>query len=150
MAIPSTRDRVPAHTAEHVNARIERETAERVRMLVANPNAIGERLRALDEEWDVERAIEANASVLAFIGVVLGYFVHPYWLALPALVTAFLFQHAIQGWCPPIPVLRRLGFRTTYEIERERHALKAVRGDYDAVSQTNDIAAAALRSAQAR
>jgi hypothetical protein len=33
---------------------------------------------------------------------------------LPALVTAFLFQHAVQGWCPPVPILRRLGFRAVW------------------------------------
>jgi hypothetical protein len=25
------------------------------------------------------------------------------WLILPGIVTAFLFQHAVQGWCPPVP-----------------------------------------------
>jgi hypothetical protein len=56
--------------------------------------------------------LEANAATLAFIGVVLAATVDKRWLALPALVTAFLFQHAVQGWCPPVPVLRGLGFRT--------------------------------------
>ena len=73
------------------------------------PAGIQPRLKELDAEWDIERAIEANASVIAFTGVALGYFVHPYWLALPALVTAFLFQHAVQGWCPPVPILRGWG-----------------------------------------
>jgi hypothetical protein len=45
-------------------------------------------------------------------------------------VTAFLLQHALQGWCPPVPVFRRLGVRTTAEIDRERYALKALRGDF--------------------
>jgi hypothetical protein len=45
-------------------------------------------------------------------------------LALPAAVLGFLLQHAVQGWCPPVPVLRRLGFRTQTEIEDERHALE--------------------------
>ncbi len=52
--------------------------------------------------------------------------------ALPAIVTGFLFQHAIQGWCPPLPVLRRRGFRTAEEINQERYALKALGGDFDA------------------
>jgi hypothetical protein len=52
------------------------------------------------------------------------------WLAIPIIVGAFLFQHAIQGWCPPIPVLRRMGFRTAREIEIERVALKTLRGDF--------------------
>jgi hypothetical protein len=146
MAIPTTRDRVPAHTAEHINQQIERETDERVRELSRRPAGIAERLRQLDAEWDIERAIEANAAALAFVGTVLGFFAHPYWLALPALVTAFLFQHALQGWCPPVPILRRLGFRTIYEIARERHAIKAVRGDYSGVDSAADKATAALHA----
>lgn len=149
MAVPTTKDRVPAHTAEHVNQRIHRETQQRVTRLEAQPAAIGQRLKELDEEWDIERAIEMNAAALALFGTALGYFAHPYWLILPALVTTFLFQHAIQGWCPPVPILRRFGFRTVYEIEQERHALKALRGDYGTVGQATDKAAAAVRAAEA-
>jgi len=49
---------------------------------------------------------------------------------LPAVVGTFLLQHAVQGWCPPLTVFRRLGFRTAGEIARERYALKAMRGDF--------------------
>ena len=147
MAMPTTKDRVPAHTAEHINQRIARETEERVRQLASRPESIPHRLKELDAEWDIERAIEANASALAFIGIALGFFAHPYWLALPALVTAFLFQHAVQGWCPPVPILRRLGFRTAYEIERESTALKAVRGDFEQVQRSADKAGAAMLAA---
>jgi hypothetical protein len=146
MGIASTKDRVPAHTTEHVNDRIKRETELRIQKLASDPPAISSRLKELDSEWDIERAIEANASALAFAGVALGYFAHPYWLALPAVVTAFLFQHAIQGWCPPVPILRRMGFRTVYEIDRERHALKALRGDYEAVARATDKASAAFEA----
>lgn len=149
MAMPTTRDRVPAHTAEQVNERIRRETEERVHHLASEPLNIPRRLRELDAEWDIERAIEANAAALAFVGTALGFFHHPYWLILPALVTAFLFQHAVQGWCPPVPILRRLGFRTVYEIERERHALKVIRGDYANVPSAPDKAAAAMQAARA-
>lgn len=149
MTLPTTRDRVPAHTAEEINERIALETDNRVRAFASMPGGISKRLRELDEEWDIERAIETNASVIAFAGVVLGAFVHPYWLALPALVTAFLFQHAIQGWCPPVPVLRRLGYRTADEISEERQALKAIRGDFEPVAASPDKAAAALIAARA-
>jgi len=121
----STTERVSAHTADAVNRQIGRETEKRVAHFAAHPDEIGSRLHELDREWDVERTLEANASTLAFTGVVLGATVDKRWLALPALVTAFLFQHAIQGWCPPLPILRRLGFRTASEIEQERQALKA-------------------------
>jgi hypothetical protein len=53
------------------------------------------------------------------------------WFLLPIAVQAFFLQHALQGWCPPIPVLRRLGVRTASEIDAERNALKALRGDYE-------------------
>lgn len=149
MAVPTTKYRVPAHTAEHINQRIHRETHVRVKRFEVQPGAIGQRLKQLDEEWDIERAIELNASALAFIGTALGYFAHPYWLVLPALVTAFLFQHAVQGWCPPVPILRRLGFRTVYEIEQERHALKVLRGDYERLPTAADRASAALVAAEA-
>ena len=121
----------------------------RVSRLAVAPAGIVQRLKELDAEWDIERAIEMNASAIAFTGVALGYFVHPYWLALPALVTAFLFQHAVQGWCPPVPILRRLGFRTADEIAQERMALKAVRGDFDhggAVSRQGECRVACRQS----
>lgn len=145
--MPTTRDRVPAHTAPHVNQQIAQETEERVRRLAADQSSIPNRLNELDAEWDIERAIEANASTIAFVGTALGFIVHPYWLAIPAIVTAFLFQHAVQGWCPPVPILRRMGFRTVFEIERERHALKAIRGDYAGLESAPDKATAALHAA---
>jgi hypothetical protein len=128
--LPNTSERVPAHTPANLNRAIQDDINIRVRAHAADPMGIDERLSELDSEWDIERALEANASALAFAGVVLGATVDKRWLALPALVTAFLFQHALQGWCPPVPLLRRLGFRTMREIDTERYALKALRGDF--------------------
>lgn len=124
--IATTRDRVPRHTAENANRRIRRTTAANIAYFREHRAEIPDRLAELDREWDVERAIEANAAVLGFAGVSLAAGHDRRWLALPALVTAFLFQHALQGWCPPVPILRRLGFRTSYEIEEERRALLAL------------------------
>lgn len=50
------------------------------------------------------------------------------------VVAGLHLQHALRGWCPPLPVLRRLGFRTRAEIDRERYALKVVRDDLDALA----------------
>lgn len=128
--VASTVDRVPRHTSQDLNHQIEMQIADSVRGHAAHPEGIDRRLHELDREWDVERTLEANASTLAFTGVMLGAAVDKRWLALPAIVTAFLFQHAVQGWCPPLPILRRLGFRTASEIDTERYALKALRGDF--------------------
>ena len=66
-------------------------------------------------------------------GLFLGVTVSKKWFLLPALIQGFFLQHALQGWCPPIPVLRRLGVRTQAEIDQERYALKALRGDFEDV-----------------
>lgn len=145
--LPSTVARVPAHTPAAINRRIRRQTRARVAHYARHPAGIDARLRALDREWDIERALEANAASLAFVGTVLGATRDRRWLVLPALVTAFLFQHALQGWCPPLPLLRRLGLRTASEIERERAALKAVRGDFSDVDRGTARADAAFERA---
>jgi len=128
--VASTVERVPDHTTASVNRQIMRGIAESVRWHAAHPEGIDRRLHELDQEWNIERTLEANAATLAFTGVALAYTVDRRWLALPALVSAFLLQHAVQGWCPPLPILRRLGFRTAREIDTERYALKALRGDF--------------------
>jgi hypothetical protein len=134
--IPSTVNRVPAHTADHVNERIRRQTEENVACIGAknSPAAIEERLAELDREWDIERTLEANAATASLVGLTLGATVNRKWFALPFAVAGFLLQHAVQGWCPPMPILRRLGFRTEREIDEERYALKALRGDFRNVS----------------
>jgi hypothetical protein len=124
-------ERVARNTSEAINQRIRAETAERLAHYAEHPHEIDARLYELDREWDVERTIEANASTIAFAGIALGVTLDKRWLLLPALVSAFLFQHATQGWCPPVPVLRRLGVRTADEINQERYALKALRGDFE-------------------
>lgn len=132
--LPPTATRVEAHTAAHVNEELrERADAAVMRLEDAGPEAIAARLRALDAEWDIERVLQAQAGAVALLGWLLAMRVDRRFLVLPALAFAALAQHALQGWCPPLPLLRRLGLRTVREIERERHALKALRGDFDAV-----------------
>lgn len=133
--IPSTVDRVPNHTAEYVNEDIRRRTYEDIAWIASQgPEAIERRLEELDREWDIERTLEANAATVALLGLGLGRFVDRRFYLLPAAVAGFLLQHAVQGWCPPMPVFRRLGVRTSGEIEQERYALKALRGDFREVS----------------
>jgi hypothetical protein len=144
--LASTTERVPAQTSDRINRRVREEIEARVAYFAEHVEEIPARLDELDREWDIERTLEANASSLAFTGVVLGATVDRRWLALPVLVTGFLFQHAVQGWCPPLPILRRLGFRTAKEIDQERYALKALRGDFDAIANAEERLAAVLRA----
>ena len=129
--LPPTATRVEHSTADKINARIERETAENVaRIAAAGSAAITRRLEELDREWDVERTLEANAATVTLVTLGLGFFVSRKWFRFPVIVAAFLLQHALQGWCPPLPIFRRRGVRTTREIELERTALRLLRGDF--------------------
>jgi hypothetical protein len=132
--IPSTVQRVPQQTPGSVNRRIARTTRENIAFYASQGRAgIDRRLQELDEEWDIERMLEANAASVALAGVILGATIDRRLFVIPGLVAGFLLQHAIQGWCPPLPILRHYGFRTADEINQERMALKLLRGDFDDV-----------------
>ena len=126
-----THDRVRENTAPEINQRLDNAARRRVEKYASlSTRELTRRIEALDREWDIERVLELNASVLAFSGLCLSLTRHRKWLLLPGLVLPFLFQHAVQGWCPPLPLLRRLGVRSRKEIDREKYALKAIRGDF--------------------
>lgn len=150
--VPATTERVRRVSPRAANARIDHETNARVRFHARHPRTIDARLAALDAEWDIERALAANAAGLALAGTIAGTLYDRRMLALPAAVATFLLQHAVQGWCPPLPVLRAMGLRTAREIEIERHALKALRGDYGPLGpgpgQRDDRTAHALQAAR--
>ena len=78
--LPGTAERVPEHTPASLNRAIKLDTDGNVRLYAEHPEHINARLAELEREWDIERMLEANASTLAFIGILLGAFVSPYWL----------------------------------------------------------------------
>jgi len=120
-------DRVRRSTAFQLNQKIDSEIDESIATHHhASREEIIRRIEALDKEWDVERVLEVNASTLALTGLVLGLTANRKWFFLPGVVLPFLLQHGLQGWCPPLPVLRRLGVRTRGEIDREKYALKGL------------------------
>ena len=129
----SNSSRVSSHTAKAFNDKIRQQTEHNITYYAAHPEEINVRLQELDKEWDIERTLEAQAATVSLVSVVLGTLFNRKLLFLPAVVGSFLLQHAISGWCPPLPVFRRFGIRTQTEIERERYALKALRGDFNKI-----------------
>lgn len=130
--IPPTTKRVEMHTPPEVNDRIHKQTiADLYKYRDADEEAVTERIRQLDREWNTERVLEANASTLIVISTLLAYKKSRYWLLLTGTVGYFLLQHAVQGWCPPLSVIRRRGVRTAEEIENEKLALRLMRGDFN-------------------
>ena len=128
------KDRVRAVSPRKANERVDREMRERVaRYAHRSRTELTARIHTLEREWDMERVLILNASCLMLVGLALGRQESPRWRLLPAAVATFLLQHALQGWCPPVLLLRQLGVRTRKEIDAERSAMKALRGDYDSL-----------------
>lgn len=144
--VPPSTERVARSTAEEVKERIRRETEQRLERYRDVPRAeIDRRLAELDREWDIERTLQANMSVVLLTSMALGYTTSRKWFGFAGVVAGFFFQHAIQGWCPPVVPWRRAGVRTMPEIEAERTALKALRGDFQPTGDPEE----ALRQAEA-
>ena len=136
---PQEMDRVRANTNPEILERIDRKIEETIRFYATQPKeVISRRIRELDREWDMERVLETNASSLALAGTVLGLVKHRKYLLFSGTVLSFLLLHALQGWCPPVPLLRRYGIRTRSEIDREKYALKVLRGDFQSIQPVSD------------
>lgn len=134
-------DRVRANTPPEINRAIDIEIAAMVRFYASKTDyEIDKKIEELDKEWDIGRIIEIRASTVSLIGIILGLKRSKMWLILPTIASIFLLQYAVQGWCPPVSILRRFGFRTRQEIDLEKYALKALHGDFDKISsQDNSI-----------
>lgn len=129
-------DRVRANSTDEINARLDREAEQRVAAYrVASEADLSARIEELNREWDMERLLQLNAASFAMLGALLARLHSRWWLLLTLLVTTFLIQHAVQGWCPPLVIFRRLGVRTRKEIDREKMALMALRGDFAGLAQ---------------
>jgi hypothetical protein len=144
-------DRIRGATGGAIDRRIDAEALERVRAAAAGAHdGLSRRIRELDGESDIERWLMINASILALVMTGLGAFVHPLFLIGTAIVLSFLLQHGIQGWCPPLPLFRRMGVRSRREIAAERAAAKALRGDFDVLGERGSDAADRAMTAASR
>lgn len=124
-----TAARVAQNTNPKVNAAVRAETLSRLRA-AADSHGYAAAIRRTECAWDTERVLEANATALILASLALGIWKDRRWLWLTGAVAAFLLQHAVQGFCPPLPVIRRLGIQTAEELANERLALRLLRGDF--------------------
>lgn len=128
--LPATTKRVQLNTCDSVNRKISEQTAQRIKELKdADSETIAKRLEQLDYEWDIERMLETNAAVAVLLGSYLGFKGCKAWFLLPGLVGVFLLQHALQGWCPPVCLFRKMGIRTAEEINNEKIELQKLSGE---------------------
>ena len=124
-----TANRVADKTPQHVKDRIQYNTEASLLHFAQRLDDVEMRLNQLKEEWDIERALQTWAGFMISSTLLLGLF-KKRWRLVSMLAAGFLVMHSVNGWRPPVPLLRRLGVRTAREINRERYALKALRGDF--------------------
>lgn len=131
--LPSSRGRVSRRWMPQATARIRRETEHRLALYETHPELRDRRLRELDREWDLERILEVEGPATTLTGVVLAATRGRRWLGLPAFAQSMMAVHALHGFYPLLPLLRRMGVRTAHEISEERYGIKALRGDFHRV-----------------
>jgi hypothetical protein len=125
-------DRVRANTALEINQQIDTNSRQRLREAASlSPQDLTSRLEELNAEWDFERTLELEAAATGLAAVALAWTIRGKALWLPGFVSGMLLLHAVTGWYPMLPLFRRWGIRTQMEIDRERYAVKALRGDFD-------------------
>ncbi|MEL7649602.1 MAG: DUF2892 domain-containing protein [Sedimentibacter sp.] len=145
--VPPSTKRVELHTDKKSNEIIRNKTLENIEGLMGSypgSGKISERIRELNKEWDTERVLEANAAAFTLLSIVLGFSFSYYWFVLAGFISFFLLVHAVQGWCPPLPIIRKLGVRTPTEIYNEKTALKYLQRDFSSIR--SESAAEILRS----
>src|SRR5215211_6185182 len=105
----------------------------------AGPAAIDARLAELERECSAGRVAKAALGVVIVAGSVLAAVHSPWWLILPAVAAVFLIQYMFTRSSWMTGVFHEAGFRTGSEIEQEKFALKALRGDFKHVPTVHDI-----------
>lgn len=125
--------------------RIHEQMLARLRALEDDRAGISERLHEIDQEWDLDKCFFLGAGLIVTTAGVVA--VARTKRPSPLLVAGpFLVLRALAGWAPPLSILRLLGVRSRQEIEHERTALRAMRGDFDNTWTADDAFDAAEAS----
>ena len=119
-----TRDPIRDQTSDASNLRIDRTTRGAIDELPPLPAAVRVRLAELDREWTVDRALMLGFAVAISVSATRALRGGRLASLILRAQLGFLAYHALKRWCPPLPILRRLGIRSDLEIAAERVALE--------------------------
>ncbi|NBD08659.1 MULTISPECIES: hypothetical protein [Corallococcus] len=128
-------DTVRIHAPSTVNRRIDAHVESCVRCMAerADRAEMSRYLEKLEHEWEMHRALGVGGSALALVGLLLGRRGGRGWRVLSGVTLALLFQQGITGFGPLSALVRALGVRTRREIDLEKFAIKALRGDFERI-----------------
>ena len=114
-------------STEEIDAKIE----QNVRFYAAQPpEAISRRIEELERERDLDRTMALYGSGIGLATLLFSFIGGKKWLFVGGTALGFLLKHALDGTSPIVPLLRKFGVRTRAEIDREKYALKILRGDF--------------------
>lgn len=128
--VPTTK-RVELNTKKEVNEKISDKTIENIKHYEKQtPDQLIKRLNELNHEFDTERVLETTASVFILLGSILAIVHHINWIYFVFIISFFLLIHALIGWCPPLPIIRRIGVRSQKEIDDEKMIVLYLLGEF--------------------
>jgi hypothetical protein len=125
--LPPTANRVRLSTCKNTNDKIVQDTLNNISYYMGkSKEEIEDRIRELDEEWDIDRVFEAKTAGAIIMAAILGSKLNKKWFLMAGMEGIFLLQHALIGWSPSLELLRRMGIRTCGEINYEKKVLKSM------------------------
>jgi hypothetical protein len=92
--MPPTQERTGLHSPSAANQEIRARMRARVLDVAGKLAAIEQRLAEIEQEWDVERTLQANAAAVSLAGLLLSAF-NRKWSLLPLIAAGFMLQHAV-------------------------------------------------------
>ncbi|QSQ18698.1 DUF2892 domain-containing protein [Pyxidicoccus parkwayensis] len=128
-------DEVRIHTPVVVNRRIDEHVESCVRYMAQKGDRaeMSRYLERLEREWDINRTVAVGAAAASALGLLLGRRDGGGWRVLSGVAAAVLLQQGLFGFGPMSALLRLMGVRTRREIDLEKFAIKALRGDFERI-----------------
>ena len=121
---------------EQIDAKIE----QNIRFYATQPpEAISQRIAELDQECDLDRTMGLYGSGIGLGTLLFSFIGGRKWLVLTGTVLGFLLKHSLEGTSPVVPLIRKFGVRTRAEIDREKYALKILRGDFEHIPKPDQL-----------
>lgn len=129
------KDMVRDLTPSAINKAVDESTLDTLeRYRNASPEEVEARIKELEGSWDIECFVELGSALLTIGGIALAY-KSKKMLFVPLAVQGLVLAHSLPFFDPLSPLLRMFGVWTRQEIEREKQALKLIRGDFERVSK---------------
>jgi hypothetical protein len=132
-------DAVRTHAPDGVNKRIDERVERCVRHMAEQDRPeITRYLEKLEREWDLNRAVMVVGSMVSLLGLWLARRDGGGWRVLGGVAAGLMLQHGLTGFGPLAELVRAVGgIRTRKEIDLEKFALKALRGDFERIPRND-------------